>query len=46
METVGSTPREGFETTITVRTTEPYVGVRAENCSGEVLGASEAVRAR
>jgi len=46
METVGSSPREGFETAITVRTTEPYVGVRAENRSGEVLGASEAVRAR
>jgi hypothetical protein len=44
METVGSTPREGFETVITVRTTEPYVGVRAENRSGEVLGASELIR--
>ncbi len=33
----GPVPREGFETTITVRTTEPYVGVRARDRSGRVL---------
>ena len=41
---VGSVPREGFETAIVVRTGEPYVGVRAKDRSGRVLGASEAVK--
>ena len=36
--------RDGFETAITVRTTERYVGVQARDGSGRVLGASEAVR--
>jgi hypothetical protein len=40
-----TTPRAGFETAITLRTTEPYVGVRAKNRSGRVLGASKALRA-
>jgi Arylsulfotransferase (ASST) len=43
LEPVGSAPREGFETAITVRTTEPYVGVRAEDRSGRVLGTSGAI---
>jgi len=45
LEPVGSAlKREGFETTITVNTTEPYVGVRAEDSSGRVLGASKPVK--
>ena len=43
---VGSVPREGFETAIMVHTTHPYVGVRAKDRSGRVLGASEAVKLR
>jgi hypothetical protein len=46
LKPLGSTvARDGFETTITLRTTEPYVGVQAKNRSGRVLGASKAVRA-
>jgi hypothetical protein len=41
---VGSVPRGGFETAITVQTAEPYVGVRARDASGRALGASRAVR--
>ncbi len=41
---VGSVLREGFETAIIARTDEPYVGVRAKDRSGRVLGASEAVK--
>ena len=40
---VGSAPGEGFETAITVRTSEPYVGVRARNRSGRALGTSKAI---
>ncbi len=43
MESIGSAPREGFETAITVRTDEPYVGARAKDSSGETLDASDAV---
>jgi Arylsulfotransferase (ASST) len=35
--------REGFETAITARTTEPYVGVQARDRSGRVLGTSKVV---
>jgi Arylsulfotransferase (ASST) len=42
---VGSpAPRDGFETAIVVRTAEPYVGVRAQDRSGRVLGTSKAVK--
>ena len=41
---VETVPRDGFETTIAVRTTEPYVGVRARDRSGRVLGAARPVR--
>ncbi|MGI8858690.1 MAG: arylsulfotransferase family protein [Rubrobacteraceae bacterium] len=41
LESVGSVPRDGFETTMLVRTAEPYVGVRAKQRSGQVLGSSE-----
>ncbi len=44
LEAVGSAPRKGFETAITVETAEPYVGVRAKGDSGRVLGASRAVK--
>ena len=43
LKPVRSAPREGFETTITVRTTEPYIGVRAKDRSGRVLGTAKAV---
>lgn len=38
LKAVGSVPREGFETASTVQTAEPYVGVRAKDRSGQVLG--------
>jgi hypothetical protein len=38
---VGSAPREGFETTLLARTAEPYVAVRARDGSGRILGTSE-----
>ncbi len=40
----GSAKRDGFETTISVNTSEPYVGVRAEDSSGKVLGSSKPVK--
>ncbi len=46
LEVVASAPRKGFETAITVETTEAYVGVRAKNGSGRVLGTAEAVKSR
>ena len=44
LEEVASAPRKGFETSIVLRTTEPYVGVRARDRSGRVLGASKALK--
>jgi hypothetical protein len=41
---VASAPRDGFETAITVHTTEPYVGVQAKDRSGRVFGVSKAVK--
>jgi hypothetical protein len=41
LEPVGSAPRKGFETAITIQTDEPYVAVRAKDGSGRVLGASK-----
>jgi Arylsulfotransferase (ASST) len=43
LKPVGSSPRDGFETSITVRTTEPYVGVQARDRSGRVLGTARAI---
>ncbi|MDP8949461.1 MAG: arylsulfotransferase family protein, partial [Actinomycetota bacterium] len=43
LEVVASVPRKGFESAITLETTEAYVGVRAKNSSGRVLGTSKAV---
>jgi hypothetical protein len=44
LKPVGSAPRKGFETAITVPTGEPYVGVRAKNRSGLVLGSARAIK--
>src|SRR5215213_2578 len=41
LESVGSAPRKGFETAITLQTDEPYVAVRAKDRSGRLLGASK-----
>ena len=38
-----SSPRDGFETAMVVRTSDPYVAVRAKDRSGRVLGTSKAV---
>jgi hypothetical protein len=43
LEVVDSAERTGFETTITVETTEPFVAVQAEDASGNVLGVSPAI---
>jgi hypothetical protein len=44
LEPAGSAPRKGFETTITLYSSEPYVAVEAKDGSGGVLGTSEAVK--
>ena len=44
LEPLASAPHQGFETVITVRTTEPYVGLQAMNASGEVLGTSRLLK--
>jgi Arylsulfotransferase (ASST) len=44
MEAIASAPRVGFETAITVSTTEPYVGVWARDLSGRMLATSKAIR--
>jgi hypothetical protein len=36
-------PRDGFETAITVRTTEPFIGVVAKDRSGRAVGTAKAV---
>jgi hypothetical protein len=38
------TPRDGFETAITVHTAEPYVSVQAIDRSGRVFGTSKALK--
>lgn len=43
---VASVPRDGFETAISVKTTAPYIAVRALDRNGKVLGTSRAERAR
>lgn len=43
LEPVGSAPRDGFETAITVHSEEPYFAARALDANGNVLGTSEAV---
>jgi hypothetical protein len=44
LEPLASAPRQGFETVITVRTTEPYVGLKAVNGSGRELGTTSAFK--
>jgi arylsulfotransferase ASST len=46
LEALASVPRKGFETAIKVKTAEPRVGVRAKDASGEILGASKAIKPR
>jgi outer membrane protein assembly factor BamB len=40
---VGSGPRDGFETVLSARTADPYVAVRAKDRSGRVLGTSKPI---
>jgi outer membrane protein assembly factor BamB len=42
LEPLASAPSEGFETVITVHTTQPYLGLKAVNGSGRVLGTTRA----
>jgi hypothetical protein len=44
LEVLASAPRQGFETVITVHTTEPYVSLMAVNSSGKVLGTTNAIK--
>jgi len=44
LESLGSVPRDGFETTMVARTAEPYVAVRAKHRSGRILGTSAPVK--
>ena len=44
LKSVRSAPWRGFETTVTVRTSEPYVAVQARSASGQVLGTTRAVK--
>ena len=44
MDPLGSVPRKGFETVITVPTTEPCVGVQARDSAGRALGTVKAVK--
>ena len=46
LESLGSTPRNGFETAMLVQTSEPYIAVQAKHRSGRVLGDSTPVEAR
>jgi arylsulfotransferase ASST len=43
LKSLGSVPRDGFETAMVVRTLDPYVAVRAIHRSGRVLGTSKPV---
>jgi hypothetical protein len=43
LKSLGSVPRDGFETAVVVRTLDPYVAVRAIHRSGRVLGTSKPV---
>jgi Arylsulfotransferase (ASST) len=44
LEPVGTSPRHGFETTLTVRTAGPYVAVQAKSATGQVLGTTRAIK--
>ena len=45
LETLGSIPRDGFETAMLVQTSEPCIAVQARHRSGRVLGTSQPVEA-
>ena len=44
LEPVGSVPRDGFETAMLVRTSDPYIAVRAKDRVGQPLGTSVPVK--
>jgi len=44
LESVGSFPRDGFETAMLVRTAEPYIVVHAKHRAGQVLGTTGPVK--
>jgi hypothetical protein len=44
LESVGSVPREGFETSMLVQTSDRYLAMRARNRFGQVLGTSVPVK--
>jgi hypothetical protein len=44
LEQIASAPRKGFETVIMVKTNKPYVGVKAVDASGKVIGSSRAIK--
>jgi hypothetical protein len=44
LESVGSAPRDGFETAMLVQTSQSYFAVRAKEHSGRVLGTSAPVK--
>jgi hypothetical protein len=44
LKSVGSVPRDGFETSMLVRTFDPYVAVRARDHFGQALGTSAPVK--
>jgi hypothetical protein len=46
LKPVASAPRDGFETAIKADISESYVGVRAKDRSGRVLGTSKALKPR
>jgi hypothetical protein len=43
LESMGSAPRNGFETTMVVSTSDRFVAVRAKDRSGSVLGTTEPI---
>jgi hypothetical protein len=44
IEPLGSVPRNGFETALSVQSPHPYVAVRAKDRSGRVLGTTEPMK--
>jgi len=44
IEPLGSVPRNGFETAMSVQTTHPYVAVRAKDRSGRILETTEPIK--
>src|SRR5215212_4545224 len=46
LKPLGQVPRDGFETAMVVQASEPYVGVRAKDRSGQVLGTSRPIETR